>query len=242
MKQSKNELRQKAIDDQLKYGSWWPFTENAYVQNFEIIGRTIAFSIRGFPFLRIKLGAKSFEWYVLWAGFAWYWLCIFFMVGDREDFIPFNPFLYIDIPSTLLSGASYLFLMLGIYYKLGDWIQFSILRKDVDQYNRGKSWMLGYETKENDPFENEYFRQVFFEPILIGLVGISLILTELSMGLGVFFTTGAIFYGIDEYIYHNAKDIKFSKNRESIRKGKKNIKKHDEMDSKNPEDDMYDFS
>ena len=183
------------------------------------------------------LNGMSFGLALLGIGYVF-----FFMVGDREDFIPFNPFLYIDIPSTLLSGASYLFLMLGIYYKLGDWIQFSILRKDVDQYNRGKSWMLGYETKENDPFENEYFRQVFFEPILIGLVGISLILTELSMGLGVFFTTGAIFYGIDEYIYHNAKDIKFGKNRESIRKGKKNIKKHDEMDSKNPEDDMYDFS
>ena len=164
------------------------------------------------------------------------------MIGHIDETALYNPFLFVDIPSAILSCASYLYLTLGLFYKLSDWVQFSFLGNDVDQYNRGDSLLLYYQIEGDSFFNKPNFRQVFFEPILIGLIGCSLILIDMSLGLGVFFLVGASFYFIDEYIYHNAKELKFGKGREGIRKGKKTIKKHEEMDIKSNEDDFYTFS
>ena len=241
MKQSKSELKGKIIDDQIK-GSWNSLTENKNLQTAEAIGKPIAFSIRSFPFMRKEMGADSFSWKMWLGAFLWQRLFVYFMVGENDPMILINPFITFDIPSAFLSLVSYTSLILGFIYKFNDWFQFSFLGKDIDIYNRGESLLLYYEIEGDSMFNKDYFRQVFFEPGVVALVGLSLWLTNFSLLLGAYFLIGAAFYFIDEFIYHRAKSVKFQESRVSIRKGKKAIKDHEEMDLNNEEDDIYDLS
>ena len=239
MKQSKSEIDEKIIENRLKYGDWWPFSKNKFVNYFEEIGKVVAFAIRGFPSLRKRLGAESFTWGRLIGSFLWYRLWVFIMAGHTNESAFYNPFIYDTIPAAFLSLASYIFLILGMFYKLNDGIQFMFLDKDIDQYTRGESFLFYYEFNNNHPLNKEMFRLVFLEPLLIGLIGLVLIMNNWSVPLGTFFLSGAWFYSLDEFIYNSAKNAKMRKTRNDIRKGKRDIKKHEELDTRIEDDDNY---
>jgi len=232
MRQSQKEINKLANADKLSEGTWFPLSKNSYVHFFEVVGRSIAFSIRGFPLLRTRLGAKSFKLWMLGYGFIWFRVWVVMMANIEAPSAWIKLYFLDSFYTTFLSFASYTFLLLGLYYKFNDNFQFSVKGNDVNLADRGDSLLLNLKLGEviDEYLSRNLVRLAIFEPTIIFVIGFFLTLNSESTFLGYFFMIGATFYAIDEYIHNMAKDEKFGGQRIQIDKGEKTIEAHKKMD------------
>ncbi len=232
MLETSKEIRHKKWRERAD-GSWFPFTTNKYLKAIEVIGQSIAFSIRSLPMVRKSIGADTCKLLPASLAFVWFQIWVAGSIGLENSYclIFTNPFTLDCYEAYLLSFLSYHMLVRFLVIKANWGFKSAVINKDTDSSNRGESLFFDMGDNSGKLIGKKWAKQVLFEPASVALLGFLLYNIEGFEHAGLFFLISSVLHLLDEANHHVAKGIIAEEERKAKIEAEKKAEFHEGRDS-----------
>ena len=205
---------------------WFPGNRNPYLKYLEILGRSVALTIR--VIMRVGVGVSTFNLTMIFVGFIWLRIFVFISVPASE--VPWrliNPFVFDSVESAILSIYSYIFLFIciGIFVHTERLGLTGDKDDEMDVKNPGESSLLGHLIDEEKLFSKKTIIQAGLEPLFVFSVGWLLVIFGPTKTIGLYLFFSSFFYFYDEWNYHRSNVLDERIKKSDLKRGKKKIKK-----------------